>query len=174
MPVVRRMVHPLLFLLARSDHTEMARQIQFLKEENRILRSKLPRRITVTKKERMRLVRLGLPLGSGIERLIRIVSPRTFGRWVKGFCEPSRRAKGRPGRPRTLLPTWRLPSLAERVPRTTDAVRVLPSPDPASRPAYLQRPIHRPVPSDIDPGSRERQGTAERRLSRCDPSTSSA
>jgi putative transposase len=69
------MVHPLLFLLARSSHGEMARQIQFLKEENRILRSKLPRRITSTRKERTRLVRLGVPPGPSIERQ----SPIRFG-----------------------------------------------------------------------------------------------
>ena len=102
MPVVRRVVHPLLFLLAASTHAELARQIQFLKEENRMLRSRLPRRIKVTPKERARLVRLGAPLGGAIKHLISIVSPRTFARWVNG--ERHGRSSSQPrkvGRPRT-------------------------------------------------------------------------
>ena len=35
-------------------------QIEYLKAENRILRSKLPKRITVTTAERARLVKLGV------------------------------------------------------------------------------------------------------------------
>ncbi len=52
--------------------------IEFLREEDRILWSKLPERITVTKKERNRVVKLGSQLGSAINGIITIVTPRTF------------------------------------------------------------------------------------------------
>ncbi|MGD9856398.1 MAG: hypothetical protein AB7U20_15745 [Planctomycetaceae bacterium] len=51
-----------------------------LKTENEILRSKLPKRITVTPDERRKLVRAGKKLGTAIKGLITIVSPRTFAR----------------------------------------------------------------------------------------------
>ncbi len=94
-----RFFHPLILLLASLTKTELARQIQYLKAENEILRSKLPKRLTVTPAERQRLVRLGKNIGSALQHLISIVSYRTFQRWLgaerKGK-EPSKR-----GRPRT-------------------------------------------------------------------------
>ena len=76
--------------------------IQFLKAENAILRRRLPRTIRVTPAERMRLVRLGQPLGSAIRDLISIVSPRTFTRWVNGGSQTtSRVVRKKTGRPQT-------------------------------------------------------------------------
>ena len=43
---------------------DMARQIHFLKVENRMLRAKLPKRIPITPEERCRLVKFGQPLGT--------------------------------------------------------------------------------------------------------------
>ena len=57
--------------------------LQYLKEENRTMRSKLPKRVELTPQERQRLVRLGRPLKGKIKELITIVSPRTFARWVR-------------------------------------------------------------------------------------------
>lgn len=57
--VVAKLLHPLLLLLARATEREMARIIECLKAENRILGSKLPRRITVTPAQRYRLATLG-------------------------------------------------------------------------------------------------------------------
>jgi putative transposase len=78
--------------------------VEYLKAENRILREKLPRCITVTPRERNRLVRLGTKLGAAIKGLITIVTPRTFARWVAG-TDPGSRAKPvsarKLGRPRT-------------------------------------------------------------------------
>jgi putative transposase len=42
-----RIFHPLLYLLACATRQELARQVQFLKTENEILRARLPKRITV-------------------------------------------------------------------------------------------------------------------------------
>jgi putative transposase len=96
-----RLLHPLFLLLARSAERELARMVEYLKEENRILRDKLPKRITVTAQERHRLVRLGVRLGSAIKDLIGIVSPRTFARWVRGEKPAAKKATQKPGRPRT-------------------------------------------------------------------------
>ena len=68
---------------------ELARQVQYLKEENRILRDKLPKRITVSAGERRRLIKFGSGLGAVINELITIVTPRTFARWLSGESRPS-------------------------------------------------------------------------------------
>lgn len=89
-------------MLAGCTEKELARQVQYLKEENKILRSKLPRRITVTPSERRSLFKLGKPVGKAIKELITIVTPRTFARWVsadKGQTQST--ANRRVGRPRT-------------------------------------------------------------------------
>ena len=88
----------LLSVLAHATQRELARQIQFLKTENRILRDKLPQRITITPKERGRLLKFGTPVGAAINQLITIVVPSTFARWVReeGSKKPRRRTRGRP------------------------------------------------------------------------------
>ena len=50
----------LLLLIAGATQKELARQVKYLKVENEILRSKLPKRITITPKEKNRLVRFAL------------------------------------------------------------------------------------------------------------------
>jgi hypothetical protein len=47
----------LLLVIAGATQKELARQVKYLKVENEILRGKLPKRITVTPKEKNRLVR---------------------------------------------------------------------------------------------------------------------
>lgn len=92
----------LLVVIAGCTQRELARQVQYLKTENEILRSKLPTRLTVTPKERQRLLKFGARLGRSIRQLITIVSPDTFLRWLR---EDKRDGKGRKpakrGRPRT-------------------------------------------------------------------------
>ncbi len=56
-----RIFHPLLMMLAGCEEKGLARQIQYLKEEHRILRSKLPKRITIMPEERRRLLKFGKP-----------------------------------------------------------------------------------------------------------------
>src|SRR5262245_30173446 len=56
--------------------------VKHLREENRILRGKLPKCITVIPRESNRFVKLGSKLGTAIRALISIVAPRTFARWV--------------------------------------------------------------------------------------------
>ena len=57
--------------------------MQYLKIENHILRSKLPRRVTVTPAERSRLLKFGRLVGPAIKELISIVHPQMFARWVR-------------------------------------------------------------------------------------------
>ena len=95
-----RILHPLLLLVARATDKELVRQLEYLRAENRILRAKLPQRITVTPAERAKLVKLGRRVGAAIKHLISIVHPRTFARWVQADAK-SKPAKARkPGRPR--------------------------------------------------------------------------
>jgi putative transposase len=98
----------LLVLMACSNRDELARQVLYLKVENQILRSKLPKRVSLTPEERARLRKFGEPLGSAIKELISIVHPKTFARWVREAANhiPKPRAKG--GRPRTAAEIARL------------------------------------------------------------------
>jgi putative transposase len=79
--VTARSFNPLLLLLARLTDPQLARSVRFLKAENAILRSRLPKRVDLTQTERNRLFKLGESLGSAIKELISIVSYRTFLRW---------------------------------------------------------------------------------------------
>ncbi len=95
-------LHPLLVMLASLTHQELARQVVFLREENRVLRSRLPKRIAVTPCERSRLLTLGRDLGTQLRGLISIIRDDTFRRWVREAeaahitHEQSTRRTGRP------------------------------------------------------------------------------
>lgn len=81
---MKTLFQSLFLLFAGSTKKELAQQIQFLKAENEILRSKLPKRIKLTGGERQRLIKFGSRLGTAIKHLISIVSVRTFYRWLRG------------------------------------------------------------------------------------------
>jgi putative transposase len=61
----------------------LLREISYLKAENQILRSRLPKQIQTTPAERSLLVRLGAPLGNAIQELLSAVNYKTFLRWVR-------------------------------------------------------------------------------------------
>jgi putative transposase len=75
--------HPLLALIASATDKELAKYIQFLKEENKILRARLPQQVHTRPDERERLIKFGKVIGRAIEELITIVSPATFYRWLR-------------------------------------------------------------------------------------------
>ena len=55
---------PLLFLLAKSTHHELAKQVEWLKAENQMLRRRVPKQpIFLSDKEKARLVKIGRELG---------------------------------------------------------------------------------------------------------------
>ena len=83
---------------------DLARQVADLKEENRILRSKLPKVVTVTESERKRLLKFGRKLGSQLKELISIVCYGTFLSWFRNAagCTSAKSGSTRkPRRPRT-------------------------------------------------------------------------
>jgi putative transposase len=92
-----RIFHPLLALIASVSDRELARYIQFLKEENKILRARIPGQVHTRPAERERLIRFGKMLGRGIEELITIVSPSTFYRWIRDANEQPKRKKNPKG-----------------------------------------------------------------------------
>jgi Homeodomain-like domain/Integrase core domain len=95
-------LHPLLVFLASLTQQELARQVMFLREENRILRSRLPGRVIATPAEKSRLIKLGRDLGVKLRDMISIVSDSTFRRWIRDAeaahvdREQSPRSTGRP------------------------------------------------------------------------------
>ena len=58
-----RILHPLFALLASVTRQDLARQVAYLKEENKILRARLPEHISTTPQERRRLLRVSRKLG---------------------------------------------------------------------------------------------------------------
>jgi putative transposase len=96
-----RVFQPFFLLLATAADRESARMVEYLKAENRVLRSRLPRRVVVSPAERRRLVQLGAKLGPAIRDLISVVTPRPFALWLAGEAPAKRRVTRKPGRPRT-------------------------------------------------------------------------
>jgi len=76
-----RIFHPLLALIASATDNELVKHVEYLKHENAILRSRLPKQIHTTYDERQILLEYGKVLSRAIEELISIVSPATFARW---------------------------------------------------------------------------------------------
>lgn len=105
------MLRSVLLVLAESTHQELARQVRYLKVENEILRSKLPKRLPIEPAERRRLVRFAAPVGRALVHLASIVSPQTLWRWIREDRRTRRRGKqwvrGQ-GRRRTSLAVRRL------------------------------------------------------------------
>ncbi len=85
-----KIIHPLLTLLASLSRQELGRQIAYLKAENQILRSKLPKRITLDNRERRTLVKHGKRLGAKIKEIMSIASYSTFRRWVRAMEDGDR------------------------------------------------------------------------------------
>jgi putative transposase len=89
--------HPLLALIASASDNMLARYVAYLKEENRILRDRIPGQIHTRAHERARLLKFGRPLGKEIDELITIVTPGTFRRWIRQEdCTGSKQSTGRP------------------------------------------------------------------------------
>lgn len=78
-----RIFHPILALNASATDNELAKYVKYLKHENAILRSRLPKQIHTTYDERQILLNYGKVLGRANEELISIVSPATFAQCVR-------------------------------------------------------------------------------------------
>jgi putative transposase len=90
---------PKMLSLGRSDHDQLIAQIQYLTIENQILRSKLPKRVSLTPKESRRLIRFGKAVGDELRHLISIVQFSTFQKWLR--APKHSKSKKSSGRPRT-------------------------------------------------------------------------
>jgi putative transposase len=101
---VSKIFHPLLALIASGTDKELAKYVEFLKEENKILRSRIPGPIHTKAEERQRLLKLGKALRRAIEALITIVAASTFYRWVRDENEGKKTAnpKGGQRKPREV------------------------------------------------------------------------
>jgi len=96
---------PLLCLIAGSSDNQLAKQIEYLKAENQILRKHLGKCVKLEEAEKRLLVKLGQTVGKGIAALLNVVKYETYRRWVTLY-DPNYQAKpagakGKGGRPRT-------------------------------------------------------------------------
>ena len=96
-------VQVFLRVLAQATEWELVRHVQFLKNENRILRDRLPEHIVTTAGERARLLKYGRPVGPAINQLITIVVPGTFHRWVREAKGQKRKKANKLGRPKKSI-----------------------------------------------------------------------
>ena len=87
---------------------ELARQVRYLAVENELLRSRLPRRLTIKPRERNRLVKFGSKLGRALGHLVTIVHPDTLRRWIREDRRGRRKVAVPRGRRRTAEQIRRL------------------------------------------------------------------
>ena len=99
-----RIFHPLLALIASATDRELAKYVQFLKEENKILRSRVKGQVHTKPGEPERLLKFGKALGRAVEELITIVTPKTFYKWMRdqNNKKPTPNPKGGQRKPREL------------------------------------------------------------------------
>jgi len=79
-------VHPLLTLLASLTRQELAQQIRFLKAENEILRSKLPKRVPLDDRERQTLVKHSLQPGERADTWHKFLKRNAETLWLYDFA----------------------------------------------------------------------------------------
>lgn len=91
-----KLFHPLLALIASATDRELAKYVEYLKHENKILRARLPKQMHTTTDERKTLLKYGKAVGKAIDELISIVSPATFYRWLRD----DKTGKSKPKRPK--------------------------------------------------------------------------
>jgi len=80
----KKKVNSLFHFLAKAVEPNLYDQITYLKAENEVLRSMLPKHIRVTKRDKQRLLKASAHLGASVALLLSIVSYRTFQRWRRG------------------------------------------------------------------------------------------
>ena len=89
-----------LTMLGQMVHADLVRQNEYLKVENKILRSKLGKKVRTTQQEKLKLIRYGLPVGGSIKKLISIVTYQTFRKWVNALDDGNLKKNVYLGRPR--------------------------------------------------------------------------
>ena len=95
----KHVFYPILALLFECFSVRRDAQLAFLREENRILRSRLKQqRVVLSPEERGRLLAIGTRLNHRVKGLVTIVQYRTYQRWLKE--REQHRTMVRAGRPR--------------------------------------------------------------------------
>ena len=99
---------PIIATITRLLCRELTLQNEYLLRENKILKSKISKRITFTDDERRALVESALAMGRDLmEKVVRIVQPKTILAWQRRLekqkWDYSDRRKNNPGRPRISL-----------------------------------------------------------------------
>ena len=99
---MKNLYHRLLLVIAGATQKELATYVRYLKIENQVLRSKLPRRVPVTDKDKAKLVKFGSKLGGALDKLVTIVHPDTLRRWIReSKKDGASKTPAKKGRPRT-------------------------------------------------------------------------
>ena len=99
---LRRSAAPLITTIQRPFGEDLAKENDFLRQENRILRSKLGKRVPLTESDRRTLVRFGLSLKERLADVITIVRPETLLAWNRRMKRRKwtfANTPKRPGRP---------------------------------------------------------------------------
>lgn len=80
----KKKVNPFYHFLVKVVEPDLYDQISYLKAENEVLKSMVPKGKRVSQEGRCKLLRAGVHLGGKIALLLSIVSYRTFQRWKSG------------------------------------------------------------------------------------------
>jgi len=83
MAYLRRLVERMYLAIMQATHADLARQIEYLHVENRILGKKLGAELKVTAAERTTLLELASRVGPALRDRISIVAYGTSRRWVR-------------------------------------------------------------------------------------------
>jgi putative transposase len=104
---------PIIAMITRLLCRELTLQNEYLRQENKILKSKIKKRIVFTDDERRTLVDAAMALGRELmEKVVTIVQPKTILAWQRRLekekWDYSDRRKNNPGRPRISIDIERL------------------------------------------------------------------
>ncbi len=75
--------------------------MRYLKVENEILRSKLPKRVQVTEKQKNRLAEFAAKLGPALKEWVSICHPDMLRRWIRAANQQPTKRSAKRGRPKT-------------------------------------------------------------------------
>lgn len=106
-----RSATPLITTIQKLFSKDLAKENDFLRQENKILRSKLGKRVPLTEADRRMLVRYGLPIKERLAAVISIVQPETLLSWHRRMKRKKwtfNNAPKQPGRPATAKATQEL------------------------------------------------------------------
>ena len=94
-----RSAAPLITTIQELFSEDLAKENDFLRQENKILRSKLGKRVPLTETDRRTLVRYGLPIKERLAEVISIVRPETLLAWNRRMKRRKWTFDNRPKRP---------------------------------------------------------------------------